>query len=111
MSTPPSGSSGCPDIATLIDDAILAVERDNPNLKNKLPRDYARRGIDPGKMAALSNLIAQIGFKGLRDKAGDTLGRAYECFLGEFSAAEGKLGGEFQRLGEKAVTSTIFTAA
>src|SRR5260370_29472330 len=24
-----------PDIATLIDDAILAVERDNPNLKNK----------------------------------------------------------------------------
>ncbi len=34
-----------PDIATLIDDAILAVERDNPNLKGKLPRDYARRGI------------------------------------------------------------------
>ncbi len=29
-----------PDIATLIDDAILAVERDNPNLKSKLPRDY-----------------------------------------------------------------------
>ncbi|MEO5733075.1 MAG: type I restriction-modification system subunit M N-terminal domain-containing protein [Rubrivivax sp.] len=28
-----------PDIATLIDDAILAVERDNPNLKGKLPRD------------------------------------------------------------------------
>jgi type I restriction enzyme M protein len=26
-----------PDIATLIDDAILAVERDNPNLKGKLP--------------------------------------------------------------------------
>ena len=35
-----------PDIATLIDDAILAVERDNPNLKGKLPRDYARRGIE-----------------------------------------------------------------
>jgi type I restriction enzyme M protein len=52
-----------PDIATLIDDAILAVERDNPNLKSKLPRDYARRGIDPVKMAALINLIADIGFK------------------------------------------------
>ena len=36
-----------PDVATLIDDAILAVERDNPNLKGKLPRDYARRGIAP----------------------------------------------------------------
>jgi type I restriction enzyme M protein len=84
-----------PDIATLIDDAILAVERDNPNLKGKLPRDYARRGIDPVKMAGLINLIAQIGFKGSREKARDTLGRVYEYFLGKFAAAEGKLGGEF----------------
>ena len=84
-----------PDIATLIDDAILAVERDNPNLKSKLPRDYARRGIDPVRMAGLINLIAQIGFKGSREKARDTLGRVYEYFLGKFAAAEGKLGGEF----------------
>src|SRR3954468_1569120 len=84
-----------PDIATLIDDAILAVERDNPNLKSKLPRDYARRGIDPVKMKGLIDLIAQIGFKGSRDKARDTLGRVYEYFLGKFAAAEGKLGGEF----------------
>jgi len=84
-----------PDIATLIDDAILAVERDNPNLKSKLPRDYARRGIAPVKMAGLINLIAGIGFKGSRDKARDTLGRVYEYFLGKFAAAEGKLGGEF----------------
>ncbi|HEX8916272.1 MAG TPA: class I SAM-dependent DNA methyltransferase [Humisphaera sp.] len=84
-----------PEIATLIDDAILAVERDNPNLKGKLPRDYARRGIDPVKMAGLVNLIAGIGFKGTRDKARDMLGRVYEYFLGKFAAAEGKLGGEF----------------
>ena len=84
-----------PDIATLIDDAILAVERDNPNLKSKLPRDYARRGIDPVKMAGLINLIADIGFKGSRSKARDMLGRVYEYFLGKFAAAEGKLGGEF----------------
>src|ERR1044071_1366394 len=45
-----------PDIATLIDDAILAVERDNANLKGNLPRDYARRGIDPVKMKALIDL-------------------------------------------------------
>lgn len=84
-----------PDIATLIDDAILAVERDNPNLKSKLPRDYARRGIEPIKMKGLIDLIAGIGFKGSRDKARDTLGRVYEYFLGKFAAAEGKLGGEF----------------
>lgn len=84
-----------PDIATLIDDAILAVERDNPNLKSKLPRDYARRGIEPIKIKGLIDLIAGIGFKGARDKARDTLGRVYEYFLGKFAAAEGKLGGEF----------------
>jgi len=84
-----------PDIATLIDDAILAVERDNPNLKGKLPRDYARRGIAPEKMKGLIDLIANIGFKGDRAKARDTLGRVYEFFLGKFAQAEGKLGGEF----------------
>lgn len=84
-----------PEIATLIDDAILAVERDNPGLKGKLPRDYARRGIEPVKMKGLIDLIANIGFKGGKAKARDTLGRVYEYFLGKFAAAEGKLGGEF----------------
>lgn len=84
-----------PNIATLIDDAILAVERDNPNLKGKLPRDYARRGIPPEKLGGLIDLISDIGFHGDRAKARDTLGRVYEYFLGKFAAAEGKLGGEF----------------
>lgn len=84
-----------PDIATLIDDAILAVERDNANLKGKLPRDYARRGIEPIKLKALIEQIADIGFKGNRGRARDMLGRVYEYFLGKFAAAEGKLGGEF----------------
>jgi type I restriction enzyme M protein len=84
-----------PEIASLIDDAILAVERDNPNLKNKLPRDYARRGIEPVKLKGLIDLIANIGFKGDRSRARDMLGRVYEYFLGKFAQAEGKLGGEF----------------
>jgi len=84
-----------PNIATLLDDAILAVERDNPNLKGKLPRDYARRGIPSDKLGGLINLVSEIGFKGERAKARDTLGRVYEYFLGKFAAAEGKLGGEF----------------
>ena len=84
-----------PDIATLIDDAILAVERDNPNLKGKLPRDYARRGIAPEKMRGLIDLIAGIGFKDERAGARDMLGRVYEYFLGKFAQAEGKRGGEF----------------
>lgn len=85
-----------PNIAELIDAAIYAVERDNPKLKNKLPRDYARRGIEPLKMTQLINeVIAGIGFKGTHKQARDTLGRVYEYFLGRFAQAEGKLGGEF----------------
>lgn len=105
MSTPPSGCFGCrpkarwrnlqnqaarADIATLIDDAILAVEH-NPNLKSKLPRDYARRGIAPEKMKGLIDLIADIGFKGERARARDTLGRVYEYFLGKFAQAKASL--------------------
>jgi type I restriction enzyme M protein len=59
-----------PDVATLIDDAILAVERDNRNLKNKLPRDYARRGIVPEKLTQLINEVTpEIGFKGTHKQA------------------------------------------
>ena len=84
------------DIATLIDDAILAVERDNPEkLRGKLSRDYARKGIEPDKMKALINKIAEVGFKQSRSRARDMLGHAYEYFLGNFAQAEGKRGGEF----------------
>jgi type I restriction enzyme M protein len=57
------GKAAQPDISQLLDDAILAVERDNPKLKQKLPRDYARRGIAPEKMKTLIDEIANIGFK------------------------------------------------
>ena len=84
------------DIATLIDDAILAVERDNPEkLRGKLSRDFARKGIEPDKMKALINRIAEVGFKEDRSRARDMLGRVYEYFLGKFAQAEGKRGGEF----------------
>ena len=79
-----------PEIATLIDDAILAVERDNPNLKGKLPRDYARRGIAPEKMKGLIDLISDIGSEDDRAKARDTLGRVYEYFLGKFAQGRGQ---------------------
>jgi type I restriction enzyme M protein len=90
------GKAVDPKIAQHIDDAILAVEASNEKLKGKLPRDYARRGINPTKLGELiTDVIAQIGFKGTARQARDTLGRVYEYFLGKFAAAEGKLGGEF----------------
>jgi type I restriction enzyme M protein len=84
-----------PDAATLIDDAMYAIERDNPKLNGVLPRDYARRGIPAERLGGLIDLVSRIGFKGDQSKARDMLGRVYEYFLGKFAAAEGKLGGEF----------------
>jgi type I restriction enzyme M protein len=84
-----------PNIGKLIDDAMYAIEKDNPKLKGKLPRDYARRGISPERLGGLIDQIASIavGTKAAQKK--DILGRVYEYFLGKFAAAEGKLGGEF----------------
>lgn len=84
-----------PNIAKLIDDAMYAIERDNPKLKGKLPRDYARRGIAPERLGGLIDQIASIAIGTEEARAKDILGRVYEYFLGKFAAAEGKLGGEF----------------
>ena len=84
-----------PNIAKLIDDAMYAIERDNPKLKGKLPRDYARRGISPERLGGLIDQIASIAVGTKEAQKKDILGRVYEYFLGKFAAAEGKLGGEF----------------
>lgn len=84
-----------PNIAKLIDDAMYAIECDNPKLKGKLPRDYARRGIPAERMGGLVDQIGSIAIGTDEARAKDVLGRVYEYFLGKFAAAEGKLGGEF----------------
>lgn len=84
-----------PHIAKLIDDAMYAIERDNPKLRGKLPRDYARRGIPADRLGSLIDQIASIAIGTSQARAKDVLGRVYEYFLGKFAAAEGKLGGEF----------------
>ena len=84
-----------PDIAQILDDAMYAIERDNPKLKGKLPRDYARRGIPTERLGRLIDQIASIALGSNQARSKDVLGRVYEYFLGKFAAAEGKLGGEF----------------
>ncbi len=82
-------------IAKFLDDAMHAIERDNAKLKNKLPKDYARRGVPARRLGELIDLVGgmTLGTDAARGK--DVLGRVYEYFLGKFAAAEGKLGGEF----------------
>ncbi len=84
-----------PTIGTLVDDAMAAIERDNPSLKGVLPKDYARPGLDKARLGQLINLVSDIGLGSPADRAKDVLGRVYEYFLAQFASAEGKKGGQF----------------
>jgi type I restriction enzyme M protein len=84
-----------PKIGTIVDDAMTAIERDNPSLKGVLPKDYARPGLDKQRLGQLINLVSDIGLGSPADRARDVLGRVYEYFLAMFASAEGKKGGQF----------------
>ena len=84
-----------PKIGTYVDDAMSAIERDNPSLKGVLPKDYGRPGLDKQRLGQLINLVSDIGLGSPADRAKDVLGRVYEYFLAMFASAEGKKGGQF----------------
>ena len=104
-----------PTIGKIVDDAMVAIERDNPRLKGVLPKDYARPALDKHRLGELIDLIGTIAFvqpsprpsptgrgrseaegkRNVRRGTTDILGRVYEYFLGRFASAEGKRGGEF----------------
>lgn len=84
-----------PEIGTIIDAAMDAIERDNRSLKGVLPKDYARPDLDKTRLGELVDLISNIGFNQPGHAAKDLLGRVYEYFLGQFADAEGKKGGQF----------------
>src|SRR3989442_13669119 len=86
-----------PTIGTLVDDAMAAIERDNPSLKGVLPKDYARPGLDKQRLGQIINLVSDIALGSAADRARDTLGRVYEYFLARFASAEGKSGGQFYK--------------
>jgi type I restriction enzyme M protein len=89
------GQAKQPSIGKLIDDAMVAIERDNPSLKGVLPKEYARPGLDKQRLGELIDLIGTIGLGDRENRSKDILGRVYEYFLSEFASAEGKKGGQF----------------
>ncbi|MBX2970097.1 MAG: SAM-dependent DNA methyltransferase [Cyclobacteriaceae bacterium] len=89
------GRAKLPTIGKDIDDAMDAIEKDNPSLKGVLPKVYAQEKLDKGSLGGLVDLVstATLGTKEAQSK--DLLGRVFEYFLGEFALAEGKKGGQF----------------
>jgi len=84
-----------PTIGKLVDDAMTAIERENPSLKGVLPKNYAREGLDKQRLGELIDLVGTIGLGDKESRSKDVLGRVYEYFLGMFANAEGKRGGQF----------------
>ncbi len=82
-------------IGTLVDDAMSAIERDNPSLKDILPKEYSRPALDKQRLGQLINMISNIRVGDEESRSRDVLGRVYEYFLSRFASAEGKGGGEF----------------
>ena len=84
-----------PTIGQLVDGAMVGIERDNPALKEVLPKDYARPALDKQRLGQLIDMISNIRVGDEDARSKDVLGRIYEYFLSRFASAEGKKGGEF----------------
>lgn len=76
-------------IGKAINDAMKAIEAENEELKDVLPKTYNR--LENNILVALLKNFSQIPM----DAEGDTFGKIYEYFLGNFAKAEGQRGGEF----------------
>ena len=83
------------DIGQAVDDAMTAVERENPSLRDVLPKEYARPALDKQRLGQLIDMIGNICVGDEEARSRDVLGRVYEYFLSQFASAEGKKGGEF----------------
>ncbi len=89
------GKATQPTIGKDIDEAMDAIEKDNPSLRGVLPKVFAQEKLDKTNLGGLVNLVgsATLGTKEAQSK--DLLGQVFEYFLGEFALAEGKKGGQF----------------
>jgi len=100
------GSAKQPTIGKTVDDAMMAIERDNPSLKGVLPKDYAHPRLDKQRLGQLIDLIGNIGLGDKENRSKDILGRVYEYFLSQFASAEGKKAASFTR---RAVLSVFWS--
>ena len=85
------------EIGQIVDDAMRAIEAENPTLEGVLPKNYARADLDKRLLGEVINLVGKIELvaKEVHHQGNDLLGRTYEYFIGQFAAAEGKKGGQF----------------
>ncbi|AGP41390.1 type I restriction-modification system subunit M [Sorangium cellulosum] len=77
------------DLGEALDDAMRAIEAENEDLEDVLPKTYAR--FDARTLKELLQLFGAIP----EDVEGDVFGRIYEYFLGSFAPRTLQKGGEY----------------
>lgn len=82
------------DLGNIINDAMAMIEKENPSLKDVLPKDFARPQLNASKLRDVIDLL-KFKVSNTDSQSKDILGRIYEYFLSKFASAEGKAGGEF----------------
>ena len=83
-----------PEIGTVIDNAMQAIEKENKRLKNILPKNFARPELDKRRLGDVVDLFTNIQMVE-HGNSKDILGRTYEYCMAKFAEQEGKLAGEF----------------
>ncbi len=83
-----------PEIGTIIDEAMRAIEKENKRLKDILPKNFARPELDKRRLGDVVDLFTNIKMVDVGSSK-DVLGRTYEYCLSKFAEQEGKLAGEF----------------
>ena len=83
-----------PEIGTVIDEAMRAIEKDNKRLKDILPKNFARPELDKRRLGDVVDLFTNIQMIDGRNEK-DILGNTYQYCLRKFAENEGKLAGEF----------------
>lgn len=81
------------ELGKVLDEAFIAIEKQNPELKNILPKTYSKLEVDQRRLGELIDLFTNK--LDTTNAGGDFFGKVYEYFMGKFARNLGQKGGEF----------------
>ena len=90
-----SAAAHTPEIGTVIDNAMRAIETENKTLKNVLPKNYASPDLDKQVLGDVVDIFTNNIDMSDSQESEDLLGRTYEYCIAQFAEKEGVGGGEF----------------
>jgi len=65
-------------IGKTVDESMDAIERENPSLRDVLPKVYARGNLDPTSLGGLIDLVSNIALGDAKARSADVLGHVLD---------------------------------